>query len=70
MALGYENGRTPEIEAILGNTLIAGRRLAVATPTLEAIYALAKMVENKKGWRSEEVPINKTAVTRLAVVTW
>lgn len=45
MALDYENGRPMEIEAILGNTVRAGRKAGVATPALESIYALAKMVE-------------------------
>jgi 2-dehydropantoate 2-reductase len=44
MALDYENGRPMEIEAILGNTVRAARKAGVATPTLDAIYALAKMV--------------------------
>ena len=41
MALDYENGRPMEIEAILGNTVRAARKLGVATPNLDAIYALA-----------------------------
>ena len=36
-----------EIEAILGNVVRAGREHAVSIPTLEAIYAIAKMVEHK-----------------------
>jgi 2-dehydropantoate 2-reductase len=44
MALDYENGRAMEIEAILGNVVRAARRVGVATPVLDAIYALAKMV--------------------------
>lgn len=46
MALDYENARPMEIEAILGNVVRVARRLTVATPTLDAIYALAKMVAN------------------------
>ena len=49
MALDYENGRPMEIEAILGNTVRAARKLGVATPNLDAIYALAKMVAGKSG---------------------
>ena len=49
MALDYENGRPMEIEAILGNTVRAARRLGVATPNLDAIYALSKMVAGKSG---------------------
>jgi 2-dehydropantoate 2-reductase len=45
MALDRENGRAMEIEAILGNVVRAARRFGVATPKLEAIYALTKMVE-------------------------
>jgi 2-dehydropantoate 2-reductase len=47
MALDYENGRPMEIEAILGNTVRAARRHSVATPILDALYALAKMIEAK-----------------------
>ena len=48
MALDYENGRPMEIEAILGNTVRAGRKVGVATPNLDAIYALAKMVAGRR----------------------
>jgi len=44
MALDYEQGRPMEIEAILGNVVRAARATGVATPTLDAIYALARMV--------------------------
>jgi 2-dehydropantoate 2-reductase len=47
MALDYENGRALELEAILGNVVRAARKQGVATPALESIYALAKMVEHK-----------------------
>jgi 2-dehydropantoate 2-reductase len=49
MALDHENGRPMEIEAILGNTVRAGRRTGTAMPALEAIYALAKMIEGSRG---------------------
>jgi 2-dehydropantoate 2-reductase len=49
MALDYENGRPMEIEAILGNTVRAARKVGVATPNLDAIYALSKMVAGKSG---------------------
>ena len=49
MALDYENGRPMEIEAILGNTIRAARKLGVVTPNLDAIYAIAKMVAGKAG---------------------
>ncbi|HZW20026.1 2-dehydropantoate 2-reductase [Noviherbaspirillum sp.] len=45
MALDYENGRPMETEVILGNAVRAGRREKVAIPSLEALYALMKMVE-------------------------
>ena len=45
MALDYENKRAMEIEAILGNVVQIARRLDVSAPTLEALYALARMVE-------------------------
>ena len=44
MALDYENRRPMEIEAILGNVVRAGRKLHVAVPKLETIYAVAQMV--------------------------
>jgi 2-dehydropantoate 2-reductase len=47
MALDYENGRPMEIEAILGNTVRAARKVGVPTPNLDAIYALSKMVAGK-----------------------
>jgi 2-dehydropantoate 2-reductase len=49
MALDYENGRPMELEAILGNTVRAAGKLGVATPNLDAIYALATMVAGKSG---------------------
>lgn len=49
MALDYENGRPMEIEAIIGNTVRAARKVGTATPNLDAIYALAKMVAGKSG---------------------
>lgn len=51
MALDYENDRPMEIEAILGNTVRAARRTSVATPTLDSIYAIAKMIERKAASR-------------------
>lgn len=45
MALDYESGRPMELEAILGNTVRVGRDAGVAMPTLETLYALAKMIE-------------------------
>jgi 2-dehydropantoate 2-reductase len=45
MALDLEHGRGLEIEAILGNTLRAGLGAGVAIPTLETLYALARMIE-------------------------
>ena len=47
MALDLEHGRPMEIEAILGNVVRTAREHAVSIPTLEAIYAIAKMVEHK-----------------------
>ena len=47
MALDYENGRQMETEVILGNAVRAGRREKIAIPSLEALYALMKMVERK-----------------------
>lgn len=53
MALDLEHGRPMEIEAILGNVVRTGREHAVSIPTLEAIYAIAKMVEHKARKGSE-----------------
>lgn len=47
MAQDYQNGRPMEIEAILGNTVRAARKLGVSTPILETLYALTKMIERK-----------------------
>jgi 2-dehydropantoate 2-reductase len=49
MALDYEQGRPMEIEAILGNTVRAGRKAGASMPALESIYALAKMIEGSRG---------------------
>ena len=51
MALDYENSRPMEIEAILGNTVRVARKHSVATPVLDALYALAKMIEAKSSAR-------------------
>lgn len=48
MALDYENRRPMEIEAILGNTVRAGRKHGVAMPALESIYAIACMIERTR----------------------
>lgn len=47
MALDYELGRPMEIEAILGNVVRAARRTGVATPHLDTVYAITKMIEEK-----------------------
>ena len=52
MALDFENARAMEVEAILGNTVRAGRREKVAIPILETLYALLKMVERKAAKRA------------------
>lgn len=48
MAIDYENGRSMEIEAILGNVVRAGRKHGVAMPALESLYALAGMIQRAK----------------------
>ncbi|PPD34287.1 MAG: 2-dehydropantoate 2-reductase [Methylomonas sp.] len=45
MLLDFERQHSMEIEAILGNALRAAQRQGVATPTLEAMYALMKLRE-------------------------
>ena len=47
MALDYEHRRPMEVEAIVGNVVRAGQRAGVPIPTLEAIYAITKMIEHK-----------------------
>lgn len=47
MALDYEAGRPMEIEPILGNVVRSARAHGVAVPSLEALYALARMVEER-----------------------
>jgi len=49
MAQDYEHHRPMEIEAILGNVVRAARKLEIGTPALDAIYAIAKMVEAARG---------------------
>jgi len=45
MLLDFEAGRPMETEAILGNTVRAGRRAGVPIPHLESVYALMKLRE-------------------------
>jgi 2-dehydropantoate 2-reductase len=45
MLLDFEAGRPMETEAILGNAVRAGRRLGLAIPHLESVYALMKLRE-------------------------
>lgn len=47
MLLDFENGNPMETEAILGNALRAAKRVGVACPHLETIYALMKLTELK-----------------------
>ncbi len=47
MLLDFENGQPMETEAILGNALRAARRLNIAAPHLESVYALMKLRELK-----------------------
>jgi 2-dehydropantoate 2-reductase len=43
MLLDYENHKTMEIEAILGNAIRAAQREGVSCPTLDTLYALMKL---------------------------
>lgn len=45
MLLDYEKGQPMETEAILGNTVRAGKRLNIDCPHLESVYALMKLRE-------------------------
>jgi 2-dehydropantoate 2-reductase len=56
MAIDYEHGRAMEIEAILGNVVRTARRLGEPAPTLEAIYAIAKMIEGARGESRPSTP--------------
>ena len=42
-------GRPMETEALVGNAVRIGRRLGVAAPRLETLYALLRMAESKSG---------------------
>ncbi len=50
MLLDFESGQPMETEAIVGNALRAARRLGVAAPHLESVYALMKLRELKLGY--------------------
>ncbi|NOQ76406.1 MAG: 2-dehydropantoate 2-reductase [Methylococcaceae bacterium] len=47
MLLDYENHKTMEVEAILGNTLIAAKRQQVDSPVIDTLYALMKLQQLK-----------------------
>ncbi|WP_432455195.1 MULTISPECIES: ketopantoate reductase family protein [unclassified Agarivorans] len=48
MLLDYEAGREMEVESILGSTVKAARRVKVATPHIDSIYALLQLVNQTK----------------------
>jgi 2-dehydropantoate 2-reductase len=50
MLLDYESGQPMETEAILGNALRAAKRVGIAGPHLESVYALMKLRELKLGY--------------------
>ena len=56
MALDYENNRPMEIEAILGATIRAGKKAGAAMPALEAIYAIARMIEKARSPSPNPLP--------------
>jgi len=47
MLLDYENGHPMETEAILGNAVRTAKRLGIASPLLDSVYALMKLRELK-----------------------
>ena len=47
MLVDFEAGRPMEVEAILGNALRVAERHSVATPHLESLYNLLKMIDRK-----------------------
>lgn len=49
MAVDFENQRSLELEAILGNVVRAGRAARVPMPTLECLYALTGMIVRARG---------------------
>lgn len=68
MAVDAKKGNVLEIEVILGNLIRVARELKVATPVLDVIYALAKVVQfrmlEKNGYVTvpKERPIDKEKV--------
>jgi 2-dehydropantoate 2-reductase len=48
MLLDFEGGHPMEVEAIVGNTVRAGRGKLIPMPALEALYALLKMVQARQ----------------------
>jgi ketopantoate reductase len=42
-----ESGRPMEVEVILGHAVREGKRLGVATPTLDCLYGLAAAVDGR-----------------------
>lgn len=58
MLLDYENHRTMEIEAVLGNTITAAKRYQVPCPIIETLYALLKLnALNSKNseWQKQKI---------------
>lgn len=47
MALDHENGRAMEVEPILGNVVHLARRRGIETPSLDALHALLRMVQDR-----------------------
>jgi 2-dehydropantoate 2-reductase len=47
MLVDFETGRPMEVEAILGNALRVARMNGIATPHMESLYALMKLLEKK-----------------------
>jgi 2-dehydropantoate 2-reductase len=45
MLVDFSSNRPMEVEAILGNALVAAKRYGLHTPYLETVYALLKLVE-------------------------
>jgi 2-dehydropantoate 2-reductase len=47
MALDHENGRAMEVEPILGNVVRSARHCGIETPSLDALHALLRMVQDR-----------------------
>ena len=57
MLQDVETGRDPEIDALVGSVIEVGRLVGVATPQIEAVYALVKLLS--RTMREERVVVRR-----------